>query len=262
MDVRLIISPPLDGPTNMALDHALARSVGAGQAPLTLRLYRWRPACLSLGYFQRLREIKLAACQAAGVDVVRRPTGGRAILHADELTYSLAAPATHPRLSGRVLDSYRVISAALLAGLQQLGVAAEWAATAAAGATSAACFDTPADYEITVAGRKLVGSAQTRTSGAILQHGTLLLSADVDQLYALLDLPGLSAADLAARMIALDEASGRSISFEQAAEGLIAGFTQAWGASFARSAPTAAEWQLAEQLRADRYANPAWTERR
>ncbi len=262
MDLRLIVSAPLDGATNMALDHALAKSVGAGAAPPTLRLYRWQPACLSLGYFQRLREVNLAACQAAAIGVVRRPTGGRAILHADELTYSLTAPADHPLLSGRVLDSYRTISAALLAGLRQLGVATEYAATAASGAKSAACFDTPADYEITVGGRKLIGSAQTRTSGAILQHGTLLLRADVAQLYALLELPDLSAADLAARMIALDEASGSYIDFAAAAQSLIAGFTQSWDAKVIPAEPTAAEWQLAAQLRAARYASPAWTERR
>ena len=145
---RLLISPPLDGATNMALDHALARAAGAGQAPPTLRLYRWRPECLSLGYFQPWAEADAAACAAAGVDLVRRPTGGRAILHADELTYSLSAPADHPGLAGRILDSYRAISAVLLAGLAHLGVAAEWAASAAAGDKSAACFDTPGDYEI------------------------------------------------------------------------------------------------------------------
>ncbi len=262
MQLRLIISPPLAGATNMALDHALAKSVGAGAAAPTLRLYRWSPACLSLGYFQRLREVNLAACQAAAIDVVRRPTGGRAILHADELTYSLTAPADDPRLSGRVLESYRVISTALLAGLHQLGVAADWAATAASGDKSAACFDTPADYEITVAGRKLIGSAQTRTSGAILQHGTLLLSADVDQLYTLLHLPTLSRADLAARMIALDEANGRYIDFAAAAQAVIAGFAQAWGVDFIQSEPTPAEWQLTSQLCAARYANAEWTARR
>ena len=260
--MRLIISPPLDGATNMALDHALAQSVGADDSPPTLRLYRWDAACLSLGYFQPIREVNQAACARAGVGIVRRPTGGRAILHDDELTYSLTASAQDERLGGKILASYRVISAALLVGLQHLGVAADWAGADVGGAKSAACFDTPGDYEITVAGRKLIGSAQTRTSGAILQHGTLLLSADAARLHELLDLPNLSVADLATRMIALDEAAVRRIEFAEAASALIAGFEQAWKMQFIASEPTAAEWQRTADLRARRYANADWTQRR
>jgi lipoate-protein ligase A len=259
---RLVISPPLDGATNMALDHALARAAGSGVAPPTLRLYRWNPECLSLGYFQPWAEADTAACAAAGVDLVRRPTGGRAILHADELTYSLAAPADYPGLAGRILDSYRAISAVLLAGLARLGVAAEWAASAAAGDKSAACFDTPGDYEITAAGRKLIGSAQTRTGGAILQHGSLLLGADVARLHSLLHLPGIAASELAGRMIALDEAAGRRIAFDEAAAAIAGAFEREWGVAFEPGQPSDAEWQATAELRAARYANPAWTRRR
>ncbi|HEY1016021.1 MAG TPA: lipoate--protein ligase family protein [Herpetosiphonaceae bacterium] len=261
---RLILSPPLDGATNMALDHALARAAGRGDAPPTLRFYRWQPACLSLGYFQRLeRDADQAACAAEGVAIVRRPTGGRAILHDREVTYSLAAPAGTPGLGGRILDSYRTISAALLAGLRALGLAAEWAAQAASGADhSAACFDTPGDFEIVAGGRKLLGSAQTRTGGAVLQHGTLLLSADAARLHRLLRLPpDLSSDALAARMVALDELLPAP-SWDDAVAALIAGFEQSWGLAFAPGEPTAAEWALAAELREQRYANPAWTARR
>lgn len=265
---RLILSPPLDGATNMALDHALARAAGRGDAPPTLRFYRWQPACLSLGYFQRLeRDADQAACAAEGVGIVRRPTGGRAILHDQEVTYGLAAPAGTPGLGGRILDSYRTISAALLAGLRELGVAAEWAAQAAAGrgpagGHSAACFDSPGDFEIVAGGRKLLGSAQTRTGGAVLQHGTLLLSADAARLHRLLRLPPELPADaLAARMAALDELIPAP-SWQAAVAALVAGFERSWGLAFEQGEPTAAEWALAAELREQRYANPAWTARR
>lgn len=260
---RLIISPPADGATHMALDYAMATYVGQGLAPPTLRFYRWQPACLSLGYFQRINEsVNLAACRAAGIDLVRRPTGGRAILHAAEVTYALAVPSDYPGFGGRVLETYRTISSALLAGLHSLGVAAQWSA-GEQGPHSAACFDTPGDYEITVAGRKLIGSAQTRTRRTILQHGSLLLSVDVPLLHQILRLPAdLSASALAQRMISLDEALGRTVSFDEAAAALRSGFAQTLGIAYVQDEPSAAEWTLVEHERQRRYANDAWTFKR
>src|SRR5262245_62848777 len=123
---RLLIDDFADSATNMARDEALAAVHASGVPPPTLRLYRWRPACLSLGRFQRGAAIDRAACARDGVQIVRRPSGGRALLHDDELTYAVIARADHPLVAGgSVVDSYRLISAALLAGLQRLGVAAE-----------------------------------------------------------------------------------------------------------------------------------------
>src|SRR5262245_29819226 len=123
---RLLIDDFADGAANMARDEAIAAVHASGVTPPTLRLYRWRPACMSLGRFQRSAAIDRAACTHAGVQVVRRPSGGRALLHDDELTYGVIARADHPLIaSGSVVESYRQISAALLAGLRRLGVAAE-----------------------------------------------------------------------------------------------------------------------------------------
>src|SRR5262245_26510639 len=187
---RLLIDDFADSATNMARDEALAAVHASGVPPPTLRLYRWRPACLSLGRFQRGAAIDRAACARDGVQIVRRPSGGRALLHDDELTYAVIARADHPLVAGgSVVDSYRLISAALLAGLRRLGVEAELTparrgddrrpttddrrmTSGAAGRWSvvssqwsAACFDAPSSYELTVGGRKLVGSAQTRRDG-------------------------------------------------------------------------------------------------
>ncbi|HVU12241.1 MAG TPA: hypothetical protein VHD90_13240, partial [Phototrophicaceae bacterium] len=152
---RLIYDQPTLGARNMAVDEAILASVGAGDQPPTLRLYRWEPPCLSLGYGQRSREADLDRLAARGWEIVRRPTGGRAILHADELTYSLALPSDHPLAALGIVESYRRISEALISALTGLGAQphAERADSQTAHTTNPVCFETPSHYEITVAGR-------------------------------------------------------------------------------------------------------------
>jgi lipoyl(octanoyl) transferase len=261
---RLLITPPLPAASNMALDHALLESYAATHRP-ALRFYRWHPAAVSIGVGQRIeRDVDRAACVARGIDVVRRITGGRAILHAAEITYSLVIAPDHPLLAtSRVVESYRSISAALCAGLRRLGLDPEWKAHARAGTSSAACFDQPADYEITVGGRKLVGSAQARQYGALLQHGSLPLHADTETLAAVLRLPpDLTASVLAQRMIALDEALGFTPTFDTIVAALVAGFEHAWGIRVEPDVLTAAEQARTAVLVAARYNNPAWNARR
>lgn len=266
---RLLVTPPLPGAANMALDQALAECYPATRLP-TLRLYRWSPACLSIGLGQRLeRDVDRAACAARGIDIVRRPTGGRAILHDQELTYALVLDATTSLPAGltlgdSILQSYRTISHALCDGLTQLGLSPLLAPRPDRhAAKSAACFDLPGDYEITIGGRKLVGSAQARQRGTLLQHGSLLLHADVDTLTAVLRLPAdLHAAMLAQRLVALDEVLGYQPSFEVVAEALVRGFEQRWQIRLEPGELSSAERERAEQLAAERFGNPAWTERR
>ncbi|MER3459321.1 MAG: lipoate--protein ligase family protein [Chloroflexota bacterium] len=165
----------------MAIDEAIVMAVGEGVAPPTVRFFAWQPPCLSLGYAQDAAEADVDRCRARGWDIVRRPTGGRAILHIDELTYSVVAPASDPRVAGGVLESYNRLSEALVAGLHHLGLMPERAKPIYQdrGALGAACFDGPAGYEITVGGRKLIGSAQMRRQGLVLQHGALPLEGDI-----------------------------------------------------------------------------------
>jgi lipoyl(octanoyl) transferase len=173
---RLLLDRPAAGAWNMAVDEVLLDGVAAGATPPTLRFYQWEPSCLSLGYFQSLDVVNLDGCHALGVDVVRRPTGGRAILHDRELTYSIALPDAVLGRDG-VLDSYRRLSLALQDGLHRLGVPATMAPESAAGvaASGPVCFDRPSAYEILFRGRKLVGSAQVRRMGGVLQHGSIVI---------------------------------------------------------------------------------------
>jgi lipoyl(octanoyl) transferase len=167
---------PARGARNMAVDHALLESVQQGGRPV-LRLYRWDPPCLSFGRNQRTLGIyDEARIRAAGVDVVRRPTGGLAVLHDRELTYCVLAPAD---ALGGPRRAYQLINSALVAGLATLGVPAAVAGAGSApnpiGDAAAPCFHAPAAGEVVALGRKLVGSAQRCEGRTLLQHGSILL---------------------------------------------------------------------------------------
>lgn len=181
---RLLLDPPLTGKENMEKDLELMDAVGAGLSPPTLRLYRWSPPAVSLGYFQDENEVvDLAACRQAGIDLIRRPTGGRAVLHDRELTYSIIVPEAHPFINrGGVLDAYRAISRGIITAFNLLGILA---AVTPAGQNRAilapgSCFDSPSAYEIQVEGKKVVGSAQLRREGIVLQHGSILFELPLD----------------------------------------------------------------------------------
>ena len=185
---RLLLDKPASGAWNMAVDEVLLDAVTAGTAPPTLRFYAWTPPCLSLGYFQPFDVVDVDGCWALGVDVVRRPTGGRAILHDRELTYSVVLPASVLGPDGGVLPSYYRLSLALQDGLRRLGVPATLAPESAgsSAAHGPVCFDRPSAHEILLHGRKLVGSAQMRRGGGLLQHGSILIEPHMDKLLACL----------------------------------------------------------------------------
>lgn len=209
---RIIRSEAADGAWNMAVDEAILEAVMAGEAPPTLRLYTWQPWCLSLGYFQRAgRSADREELARRGWTLVRRPTGGRGVLHADELTYSIIAPASLlAEFEGSgVTQTYLAISRGLAEGLRLAGVPCEIAperthreTTASARQASAACFDSPSSYELTAGGRKIVGSAQTRRGGALLQHGSIPLTMDVAAAAAVMALPAGAGAEMLARSVA------------------------------------------------------------
>lgn len=161
----------------MDRDLQIMQEVSSGQAPPTLRLYRWSPPALSLGFSQKEEEVAdLAACRRLNVDIVRRPTGGRAVLHNRELTYSIVVPESHTLLPRGVLASYKFLSRGLLAAFELLNVEAYLAPRGKRGRkpVPGACFDSSSAYEIQVGGKKVVGSAQLRRNGVLLQHGSIL----------------------------------------------------------------------------------------
>jgi lipoate-protein ligase A len=202
------------------------------------------------------------------VDVVRRPTGGRAILHTDELTYSVTLLQGDPRAAGDVVDSYRRISEGLLAGLRRLDVDAVQAVgqkSSQAGQTPV-CYETPSAYEITVQGKKLVGSAQWRGRGGVLQHGTLPLCGDLtrilDYLAQCAERRESQARVLRQRVITLEGAAGRVLPYDEVAQALADGFSQALDLSLVPGTLSPSERGLAADICRDRYAAPDWTTRR
>jgi lipoate-protein ligase A len=209
----------------------------------------------------------MEACRAAGIDVVRRPSGGQAILHGDELTYSIALQQTDPRAEGGVLEVYRLLSEGLLAGLCRLGVCALTAADKQDGAVKTPiCFETPSAYEIVADGRKLVGSAQWRARGAVLQHGTLPLYGDLARIVRYLSFAEeerkARARSLLARVTTLEAVLGRCLPFDQVAEGLAAGLAEVLNITLAPGSFSPSERVRASELRRTRYTDPEWTARR
>jgi len=265
---RLVVHGAADGAYNMAVDEAIMSAVREETSPPTLRFYAWSPPCLSLGRNQPLADVDLEACQEAGIDVIRRPTGGRAILHTDELTYSVALSQSDPRATGDVVESYRRLGEGLLAGLRMLEVDAIQAVgqQKPARELSAVCFETPSDYEITVGGRKLIGSAQWRARGAVLQHGTLPLRGKIERI---VDYLTLAASERVAqrkalgyRAVTLQGVLGQELPFEQVAESLAAGFGQALNVRWEAGQLTDREIDLAASLLDSQYEDPAWLGRR
>jgi lipoyl(octanoyl) transferase len=257
---RLIIErTPRTGAWNMAIDEAIMDTVAAGDAPPTLRFYAWEPPCLSLGKRQPLDGIDLARCRADSIDVVRRATGGFAILHTDELTYSITTQPTDPRADGAILDAYRKLSQGLLAGLQLLGTTPRMNPVVPGGVhnASAACFEMPSAYEIVVGHQKLIGSAQARPAGRVLQHGSLPLTGDIARLVPYLayereeDRVAL-ANHLRERATTISDALGRTVSYDEAAEAMARGFGDALNLTFEPGEPSAAELALAERRLADK----------
>ena len=277
---RLIIDSAHGGAANMARDEALRESVRANAAQTTaavpiLRLYGWQPPCLSLGYGQRARLVDEERCRARGWQVVRRPSGGGALLHADELTYCLLLPPGHPLQQGDILSSYARLRRGLVAGLARLGVCADAAPADAAALeprgpnrSDAICSLQPAAQEITVGGRKLIGSAQLRRRGVLLQHGSLPLAADITAIADAFhfDAEAERAAakeELRRGACSLGEILGGSLpSWSEAAAALAAGFAAVFGILWDERPFSAAEEARARTWAETRYATAAWTERR
>jgi lipoate-protein ligase A len=253
---RLIVTPPASGAENMALDEALmdrARETGEW----VFRVYSWSAPTISLGRNQSARDrYDLARIRELGLGVVRRPTGGRAILHDREITYSVTAPVGD---AGDLRESYDRINRLLLSALRSLGVAATVAspATRSAMPGMAPCFDEPASGELTLDGRKLAGSAQWRSEDALLQHGSILV-ADDQSLLATLVADGRKTI---AAPATLTDALGAAPDLSDVAAAL---------ADAVRNLedPNAGELVIDDELRARasalvvRYVDDAWTWRR
>ena len=272
---RLLHTGSADGATNMAVDEAILTAVAEGRSPPTLRFFAWEPPCLSIGYNQAADEVDITKCRQAGVDVVRRPTGGRAILHTDELTYSIVAPQNEPRLAGGVVESYRRLSVGLVRGLRLLGVDVAQAEvghgtgapTGQDADVSAACFDAPSAYEVTAGGKKLVGSAQVRRKGAVLQHGSLPLQSDITRIchYLVVSSEKRREAlrqELRGRATSLERVLGRVVPFVQVGGALVKGFSEALNLHLEPGELSQHELALVQQFKREKYTVEAWNFRK
>ena len=263
---RVILSDPLPGSLNMAMDSAILAAVERNEVPTTLRLYSWDPPCISMGYSQPYSDIDLTRLQSKGWDIVRRPTGGRAILHTDELTYAVIGSKSDPILEGSLMHSYSRISQALRKALTILGLSVQvHQGKAQNPQDQPVCFEIPSDYEITVAGKKIIGSAQARKKEGILQHGSLPLGGDLARiteclLYENPSLRKRAAVNLLDKAATVESILGHQVSWQEAADAFITGFEDALDLKLKVGELTTTEKIETEKLVKSKYGNPAWTQ--
>jgi lipoate-protein ligase A len=266
---RLLITPPSPGSWNMAVDEAILDSISQNLSLPCLRLYSWDPPCLSIGYAQPIADIDRPRLAELGWDWVRRPTGGRAILHTDELTYAVIAPMTESRVSGSVLESYLRLSKPLLSALHSLNIPAlaQPVSTSRKKQDPAAvCFEVPSNYEIIVEGKKLVGSAQARRKNVVLQHGTLPLYGDLTRIINVLayennDQRREAASRLLSHATTVEAVLGEKIDWKRAAEVFIAAFESELDLNFSEQGLSVEESAGVENLRNAKYEHASWLER-
>ena len=237
MDWRLILDEDLPGHLNMARDTAILRALEEGWGAPTLRLYGWERPTISIGHAQ-----DAAPFLTSGLPVVRRTTGGRAVVHWREVTYSVAGLCEDPLFSGGILGTYSVISGCITAALRDAGVDAALFRGSAGAGKSAACFQTPSRFEILADGRKLVGSAQRRFRRAFLQHGSILMSPDTELNTAVFG------RKLIGKMASVGEFS--DVSRQKLREMLVKRFSEGLCAAFLLSGLTEQEKGLSERLAA------------
>ncbi len=287
-ELRLIVHPRMEGRLDMAIDEALAEEVGSGRSIPVVRLYGFSPPTLSLGRFQKIKGLaSLEKLAAEGITLVRRPTGGHAVLHDDELTYSVAlpkaaggaqiggspasssiigssAPGGSPLIGSPVTggplvggarkrEVYEFIAHVLLTGLKELGIEGSINAAQRGDVHNPDCFGSAGEYEITAAGRKLIGSAQMTTRTAILQHGSIPISSPARRVlrYIRLDQPVE-----AHEPTCLNEQAGRTLTFEEVRDAFCRAFVRSLGARLSELLP--AEKAVAERIRAQKYASDEW----
>lgn len=247
MDWRLLLTGPNDAFTNMAIDEAIAKLHSPLSAP-TIRFYSWNPPAISIGYFQGLREeVDTTKCRGLGVDVVRRITGGGAVFHDRELTYSFVCSEESGIVPKNILESYKKICNSLVLGFGHMGLQAGFVPL----------------NDIVVNGKKISGNAQTRRGKNILQHGTILMEVDVEKMFSLLFVPneklkGKLIEDVKQRVTSIENELGRKVSFNEVAAAMKKGFEENFGTALVDGQLTAKEKELAGRIREERFSRDSW----
>ncbi len=245
----------------MAVDDALLEMMNLQNGLPILRCYAWSPPCFSLGYAQDAAIVDYERLRRLGWDVVRRPTGGQAILHTDELTYAIIGTQDVPLLQGSVLESYQKIADVLLTMLEKIGVSAESLPSAGMPSSKGpVCFEVPSHYEITCQGKKILGSAQARRKRGVLQHGALPLFGDITRITQVIRFENESAREAAAKKVlaratTVEQVLGRLVAWKEAAEAMVAAFQEKLGIEFIESTLSNEESELAQKMEEERYKN-------
>ena len=262
MNWRLIPYSFFEPAWNMAVDEAIFLSYLKGLVPPTLRFYGWNPPALSVGYFQNVAdEVNLINLEKNGFGLVRRNTGGRAVLHHNELTYSVVAGVKDGAPEG-LKESYFFIARVLIDALQHLGVNAELHQNALSkNFGTGACFETPSQYELMVDHRKLIGSAQFRQGNSFLQHGSILFdfsAADLEAVLNIGDVPRQSFIELLNTKVTSLRHLGFKLEPEVLAEEITQSFYRVHGVEFVETGLTADELQTTKDLIEEKYGNVNW----
>jgi lipoate-protein ligase A len=259
---RFLDTGTQDAALNMAIDEAVLLRHLKGQAPPTLRVFRWTQPSISLGRFQQVeREINLERCEQEGIALVRRPTGGRAVYHRDEFTYSFVSGRAYGIPAG-IVAAYAYLAQGLIAALAQIGVHAELSEGRVSKQPSAACFASSTQADLTSGGFKLIGSAQVWKEDALLQQGSLPIDDRSAEFYALLRFPDEDARTQALaqyrEMTTPLHTFAPHATWDELAQAFRAGFSTALQADFQPGELSAEEWELARQLVEEKYNTLTW----
>jgi lipoate-protein ligase A len=234
------------GAMQMAIDEAVLLARAKDIVPNTLRFFTWKPPALTIGYFQSLKqEIDISNAERLGIDIVRRYTGGGAVFHDAELTYSLVVP--EDEISFDIIESYNILCKGIINGLAYFGIEAEFRPI----------------NDIITRGKKISGNAQTRKKGIILQHGTILLDVDVRTMFSLLKVSSEKIKDkmikkVEERVTSLKDESGRIITAEKVEEAMIKGFEQALNIKLIEGKLSDKELEIARKLYEEKYSTKEW----
>lgn len=250
--IRLLLTDFSTGSWNMAVDEAVLEAIAEGKQLPTLRLYGWSPAAVTVGYFQSLdEEIDSSVCKKEGIAVIRRITGGGAVFHDKEITYSFIIPEHCGLIAKDILASYKQITQGVIDGLTEFGLDAQFVPL----------------NDLIISDKKVSGNAQTRKQKTILQHGTVLLDVDIRKMFSLLKVSDEKIRDkmitnVEERVTSLKQQLGRAVSFSEAQEALIRGFSRALDADFIVSTLSAEEQKRAVQIEQEKYAHDSWNRMR
>ena len=249
---RLLLTGANTAAKNMAIDRAVLTTNSQGKVLPTVRFYEWTPPAISIGYFQSLSdEVDLKMCKKLGVDYVRRITGGGAVFHDDELTYSIVIPEDHDEIPKNIIDSYGRICGAIIKGLKNLKIDCEYKPI----------------NDIITNGKKISGNAQTRKQKTVLQHGTVLMDVDIERMFSLLKVPNEKIrdkliSDVKERVTSINNCLGEDMSFIDVVEAMKNGFEEEFNIKLVKGMLTDEEIKLTEKFEKEYFGSKEWNHKR